>query len=47
VRELQDLGVGRVSAGPFTQRAALTALQDATTGLVAGGTLPAGIRTLN
>jgi 2-methylisocitrate lyase-like PEP mutase family enzyme len=47
VRELQDLGVTRVSTGPFTQRAALTALQDATSGLVAGGTLPAGIRTLN
>src|SRR5215208_3944954 len=43
VRELQDLGVTRVSTGPFTQRAALTALQDATSGLVAGGTLPAGI----
>ena len=30
VRELQELGVARVSTGPFTQRVALTALQDAT-----------------
>jgi 2-methylisocitrate lyase-like PEP mutase family enzyme len=47
VRELQELGVARVSTGPFTQRVALTALQDAVTELVAGGTLPAGTRTLN
>ena len=47
VRELQELGVARVSTGPFTQRVALTALQDATAGLVAGGTLPEGVRTLN
>src|SRR3954469_10602147 len=36
VRELQALGVARVSTGPFTQRVALTALQDAVTELVAG-----------
>jgi 2-methylisocitrate lyase-like PEP mutase family enzyme len=47
VRELQELGVARVSTGPFTQRVALTALQDATAALVAGGTLPADTRTLN
>jgi 2-methylisocitrate lyase-like PEP mutase family enzyme len=47
VRELEELGVARVSTGPFTQRVALTALQDATSGLVAGGTLPAGTRALN
>ena len=47
VRELQDLGVARVSTGPFTQRVALTALQEATAALVAGGTLPEGTRTLN
>ena len=47
VRELQELGVARVSTGPFTQRVALTALQDAVTGLVAGGTLPEGTRELN
>jgi 2-methylisocitrate lyase-like PEP mutase family enzyme len=46
VRDLQDLGVARVSAGPYTQRVALTALQDATADLVAGGTLPAGTRNL-
>jgi 2-methylisocitrate lyase-like PEP mutase family enzyme len=47
VRELQELGVARVSTGPFTQRVALTALQDATAALVAGGTLPEGTRPLN
>jgi 2-methylisocitrate lyase-like PEP mutase family enzyme len=47
VHELQELGVARVSTGPFTQRVALTALQDATAALVAGGTLPAGTRSLN
>ena len=46
-REMQALGVARVSSGPFTQRVALTALQDAATELVAGGTLPAGTRPLN
>jgi 2-methylisocitrate lyase-like PEP mutase family enzyme len=46
-RELQELGVGRVSTGPFTQRVALTALQDATAEVVAGGVLPAGTRPLN
>jgi 2-methylisocitrate lyase-like PEP mutase family enzyme len=47
VRDLQELGVARVSTGPFTQRVALTALQDAVTGLLAGGTLPEGTRALN
>lgn len=47
VRELEALGVARVSTGPFTQRVALTALQDAAAGLVAGGTLPEGTRPLN
>jgi len=41
------LGLGRVSTGPFTQRVALTALQDATIEMVRGGTLPAGTRALN
>jgi 2-methylisocitrate lyase-like PEP mutase family enzyme len=44
--ELQELGVARVSTGPYTQRVALTALQDAVVGMVAGGTLPPGTRTL-
>jgi 2-methylisocitrate lyase-like PEP mutase family enzyme len=47
VRELAELGVARVSAGPYTQRVALTALQDATAELVAGGVLPAGTRMLS
>ena len=47
VRELQELGVARVSTGPHTQRVALTALQDAAAELVAGGVLPAGTRALN
>ncbi len=47
VRELQELGVARVSAGPNTQRVALTALQDATAELLAGGALPPSTRTLN
>jgi 2-methylisocitrate lyase-like PEP mutase family enzyme len=46
-RELEQLGVARVSTGPFTQRVALTALQDAVTEMVGGGTLPAGTRPLN
>jgi len=47
-RELQELGVARVSTGSFTQRlAALTALQDAAQELLAGGALPAGTRALN
>jgi 2-methylisocitrate lyase-like PEP mutase family enzyme len=44
---MQELGVARVSTGPFTQRVALTALQDAVTEMVGGGTLPAGTRPLN
>ncbi|MGY1814428.1 isocitrate lyase/PEP mutase family protein [Blastococcus sp. SYSU D00820] len=44
VRELQELGVARVSTGPNAQRAALTALQDATAALLAGGVLPPGTR---
>ena len=47
VRELQELGVARVSTGPFTQRVALTALQDAVAAVVGGGTLPEGTRSLN
>jgi 2-methylisocitrate lyase-like PEP mutase family enzyme len=46
-RELQELGVARVSTGPFTQQVALTALQDAAAEIVAGGTLPPGTRRLN
>ncbi|TFV52740.1 isocitrate lyase/phosphoenolpyruvate mutase family protein [Blastococcus sp. TF02A_35] len=46
VRELQELGVARVSTGPNALRVALTALQDATAALVAGGGLPPGTRAL-
>jgi 2-methylisocitrate lyase-like PEP mutase family enzyme len=45
--ELEALGVARVSTGPFTQRVALTALQDAAVALMAGGTLPEATRALN
>ena len=45
--ELQELGVARVSTGPFSQRVALTALQDAAAAVVGGGTLPEGTRALN
>ncbi|MPQ98369.1 isocitrate lyase/phosphoenolpyruvate mutase family protein [Modestobacter sp. I12A-02628] len=47
VSELEALGVARVSTGPFTQRVALTALQDAAVDFLAGGTLPEGTRALN
>ena len=46
-RELEALGVARVSTGPFTQRVALTALQDAAREVLAGGVLPKGTRALN
>lgn len=45
--ELETLGVARVSTGPFTQRVALTALQDAAAAVVGGGVLPPDTRPLN
>lgn len=45
--ELQRLGVARLSFGPWIQRAALTALQDLSSDLLAGGALPEGVRPLN
>ena len=45
--ELAELGVARVSFGPFTQRLALTALADAGALMLDGGSLPDGIRALN
>ena len=39
-RELEQLGVARVSTGPFTQYAALNALRDAAAAFVSGGSLP-------
>ncbi|MDJ0319443.1 isocitrate lyase/phosphoenolpyruvate mutase family protein [Pseudarthrobacter sp. PS3-L1] len=44
---LQELGVSRISYGPWTQRVALTAFADATAELIAGGALPEGTRPLN
>jgi 2-methylisocitrate lyase-like PEP mutase family enzyme len=44
---LQELGVARISYGPWTQRVALTALADAAAGLLSGGPLPEGTRILN
>jgi 2-methylisocitrate lyase-like PEP mutase family enzyme len=45
--KLQELGVARVSYGPWTQRVALTALQDTAAELYAGGSIPEGTRVLN
>ena len=47
VRELGELGVARVSTGPFTQRVALTALQRLVEDVLAGGGVPEGTRPLN
>lgn len=44
---LQELGVARISYGPWTQRVALTALVDAATALLNNGALPEGTRPLN
>jgi 2-methylisocitrate lyase-like PEP mutase family enzyme len=43
---LEDLGVARISYGPYPQRLVLGALQDAATYLYGGGVLPGGIRPL-
>ncbi|GAB3280314.1 isocitrate lyase/phosphoenolpyruvate mutase family protein [Sinomonas notoginsengisoli] len=45
--ELQELGVARVSYGPFTQRVALRALRDLATDLYGTGVLPADTPPLN
>lgn len=44
---LQELGVARVSYGPWTQRVALTTLRDSALELYAGGALPEGTQPLN
>ena len=44
---LAELGVARVSYGPWSQRVALTSLQLLATELYAGGALPEGTRVLN
>ncbi|HEX3221322.1 MAG TPA: isocitrate lyase/phosphoenolpyruvate mutase family protein [Nocardioides sp.] len=43
---LQELGVARVSFGPFPHRVALTALQEMVEGVARGEGIPAGTRTL-
>lgn len=45
--DLQARGVARVSFGPWSQRVALTALADTGVVLLAGGSLPAGVRPLS
>ncbi|GHE09778.1 isocitrate lyase/PEP mutase family protein [Klenkia taihuensis] len=44
---LQQLGVARVSFGPWTQRLALTAFADFAVSALRGGNLPDGVRPLN
>ncbi|TCI97483.1 isocitrate lyase/phosphoenolpyruvate mutase family protein [Aeromicrobium sp. IC_218] len=44
---MAELGVARVSFGPFSQSVALMALQDLTRDVVADGGLPADFRVLN
>lgn len=43
----EELGVARISYGPWTQRVALTALQDTAASLYAGGGIPESTRALN
>ncbi|MFJ4029373.1 isocitrate lyase/phosphoenolpyruvate mutase family protein [Paenarthrobacter sp. NPDC089989] len=45
--ELQELGVARVSYGPFTQRVALRALQDLASDLYGSGVIPKDTPALN
>jgi 2-methylisocitrate lyase-like PEP mutase family enzyme len=42
----QQLGIARISYGPWPQRVALTALQDSALALYAGGALPEGTRVV-
>jgi len=44
---LQELGVARLSYGPYSQRVVLAELQDLASYLYDGGVLPSGIRQLN
>jgi 2-methylisocitrate lyase-like PEP mutase family enzyme len=44
---MEELGVARVSYGPFSQSVALMALQDLTADVMAGGALPEDFRVLN
>ena len=47
LHRLQELGVARCSYGPWSQRVALTALEDLVHAVHAGGGLPEGTRPLN
>src|SRR5690349_4351791 len=44
---LEELGVARLSYGPYSQRVVLAELQDLASYLYDGGVLPSGIRPLN
>lgn len=44
---MEELGVARISFGPFSQSVALMALQNLTTDIIAGGCLPSDFRALN
>lgn len=46
-KEYEGLGIARISYGPTTQRAALTAFQDLAKDLYAGGVIPDWVRALN
>jgi 2-methylisocitrate lyase-like PEP mutase family enzyme len=46
-RDLADLGVARISFGPWSQRIALTALADAGAALLAGGAPPPTVRAVS
>jgi 2-methylisocitrate lyase-like PEP mutase family enzyme len=45
--EYEALGIARISYGPMTQRAALTALQDLAIDLYGDGVIPSSVRSLN
>jgi 2-methylisocitrate lyase-like PEP mutase family enzyme len=44
---MHELGVQRVSVGPWSQRVALTALAEVGASLLAGGSIPPGTQILN
>jgi 2-methylisocitrate lyase-like PEP mutase family enzyme len=46
INRIEELGVARVSFGPFPQRVALTALQEMVEGVVRGAGIPDGTRPL-
>lgn len=46
-KEYEELGVARITYGPWSQRYVLTALEQLTASLVEGGTIPADTKALN